>query len=422
MKLALGVLLIGNLAAMGTMHAQAGEINWVGSTALEQAKLATVIIELGINGNQCCGFFVSGDGLIVTSAAMLQGCRNVIVRDSLERRIPVSTMLGMDEAKQIAILATGHRPAAFLQLHQPVPAIGRPGIVIQISPKNAVEAVDVLHLALIAPGCMPEVGGCEAWSLASKPPLSGSLGGALISEEGVALGMCAYWGTNGGMYPQPLAAAVTAKAITTALDTAKKDMKTRPFPSLGEVTRESLNLGPDFQEASRLIALGDLTGAVFQLEKAIQKHPADSRPLDHLAGCLMSTGRLVEARSAAEKARQLDPDNHFYSSRLAEILMAQGAWSDAQNLLQSLTERAPNHAHPWEDIALLHLASGRSSEAETCARKAIALRPDFMNLWEGYRKILLSMGKIEDARLASDRLAELESLYFKLKFSSPNRR
>jgi hypothetical protein len=44
-----------------------------------------------------------------------------------------------------------------------------------------------------------------------------------------------------------------------------------------------------------------------------------------------------------------------------------------------------------------------------------------MNILEQFRQILLTTGKVEEASRARDRLSELESLYFKLKYSAPKR-
>lgn len=421
MQFILRMLFFFSLATLGQITSRAAEIEWVSDAMVQQAKQAAVIIELGNNANSC-GFFVSGDGLLVTAAAMLQDQRNVIVQDSRGERFSVSAMVGIDTAKQVAVLATGRKPPAFLKLHDPPAAVGSACVAMCMSPGNAIVAMDVILLARTPPGSIPEVGDCETWTLATKPLITGALGGALISGEGKAAGMCVYWGMRAGRHPQPFAVAVTAKPLASALDSVRSGGKARPFPSPGEITRESLTLGLAFQEAAHLLALRDDAGAIVKLKEAIQQHPTDPRPLDHLAGCLMSMGRLREARDAAKLAVRLDPDHPVYQSRLAEILLELGELSEGQKLARSITAKFPNFASAWGDLEKVHMAAGQSVEAEACARRASELQPGFMGPLEHYHEVLLSTGKIEEAQQARDRLSELESLYFKLNYSSPKRK
>ena len=409
------------LLAGGHITTVAAEIQWVSDAVVQQAKQATVILELGTKKLECCGFFVSADGLVVTPASMLQGHRTAMVRNSRGERIAVSSIVGMDAAKQVAVLATGRKPPAFLKLNDLPAAIGSACVVMCMTPENNIEPMDVLLSARALPGRFPELRNCETWSLATKPPISGTLGGALISAEGKAVGMCAYWGMLFGTYPQPLAAAVTEKTIASALDSARSGGKARPFPSSGEIIPDNLNLGPEFEEATRLIASNDPAGAIPKLEQAIQQHPADPRPLDHLAGCLKSTGRLREARETAEQALRLDPDHPIYQGRLAGILEQQGELAEAQKLLRSMTAKFPNDPFAWSGLADHHMTAGQIAEAEACIRKACELAPDSMNILEKFRQILLTTGKVEEASQARDRLSELESIYFKLKYSVPKR-
>lgn len=399
----------------------AAEIKWVDDAVVQQAKQATVIIDLGLNNAMAAGFFATDDGLIVTGAPLLEGCREVTVKNSRGEQIKVSRVAAMDDTKQVAVLATGHRPPAFLKLRDQSAAVGNACVICSVTPGGGIAVADAVLLARIAPGVIPELRDCETWSLAMKPSLQIGSGGALISGDGLVAGMHLYSTMRAGSFLQPFVMAVTETAIASALALARKGGEGRAFPAQGEINPQNMNLGPHYVEGRRLRSLGKYEDAIVEFQKASREHPENALPLDAQATSLISLGRLQEARQITEATLRLAPDHPLYRGRLAGILAQQGEADDAVKHLRSLKENFPLFSDVSGKLAHMLMASGQTAEAETCAKKACELEPDSMAYWEQYWKILVTVGKVEESGRARDQLSELESTYFKLKYSAPKR-
>src|SRR5262245_61172386 len=95
--------------------ASAAEIAWLKDEVVNQARKAVVSVitapKSGIGG-----FFVSEEGWVVTRASFLEGLGAVAIDIPGEPRIEDVPVLALDAEHDLALLATGAKPPAYLKI------------------------------------------------------------------------------------------------------------------------------------------------------------------------------------------------------------------------------------------------------------------------------------------------------------------
>ena len=416
-------LLISFLFALigGGIGVPAAEIQWVGDDVVEEARQAVVRIELG--STVVCGFFASEDGLLVTAAGPLEDHHKAVVRTSRGEAFQVSHLAAMDSAKQVAVLVTGTTPPAWLKVNAQPATLGSACVLFHTTEEMNLAAADALLLARHVPGCYPQMNVSPMLSIATRPDVEGSTGAPLVSGSGRAVGM-SYSASSRGVgtdYPQPLNLATTEAAIVSALDAARGNLKPKPWPVRGEVNPQMVVANRHFEDGTRLLRMGQVKEAEDHFRAALNEHPQNVQFMDHLAGCLVATGKLKEAQGIMEQVLRLSPPNHQYRRRMIDILMTQGEDQLAIKHCCTLLSDFPKYSYAWSQHAALLMNTGSIAEALPAMKTACELEPDCLEYWDMYARMLRVAGKLEEAGLAQEKVQELESLYFKLKYSSPKR-
>jgi hypothetical protein len=61
-------------------------------------------------------------------------------------------------------------------------------------------------------------------------------------------------------------------------------------------------------------------------------------------------------------------------------------------------------------------------DAVAMIQRCAELEPESLNAWNFYADALAEVGKFDEASKVRDHVSELESIYFKLKYSAPHRK
>ncbi|WP_263865150.1 tetratricopeptide repeat protein [Chromobacterium violaceum] len=134
-------------------------------------------------------------------------------------------------------------------------------------------------------------------------------------------------------------------------------------------------LSPDTLLAARLLAEGDLAGALRAAQAGLQAEPSNA-PLWNLLGvCAARLGQAALAEQCWRQALSLDPatpDAHYNLGCLAS------EWDDAAAAdahYRAELARDPDHCSSLGNLGNLLQDAGRLDEAETCFRRRLAIQP-----------------------------------------------
>ncbi|MDE1714344.1 tetratricopeptide repeat protein, partial (plasmid) [Chromobacterium amazonense] len=134
-------------------------------------------------------------------------------------------------------------------------------------------------------------------------------------------------------------------------------------------------LSPDTLLAARLLAEGDLSGALHAAQAGLQAEPGNA-PLWNLLGvCAARLGQLPLAEQCWCQALALDPatpDAHF---NLACLRAEQRKLSEAESHYRAELARDPDHPASLGNLGNLLHEAGRLAEAEACFRRRLAAHP-----------------------------------------------
>ncbi|KJH65921.1 tetratricopeptide repeat protein [Chromobacterium violaceum] len=134
-------------------------------------------------------------------------------------------------------------------------------------------------------------------------------------------------------------------------------------------------LSPDTLLAARLLAEGDLAGALRAAQAGLQAEPGNA-PLWNLLGvCAARLGQAALAEQCWRQALSLDPatpDAHYNLGCLASE-RDDAAAADAH--YRAELARDPGHASSLGNLGNLLQDAGRLDEAEACFRRRLAIQP-----------------------------------------------
>lgn len=134
-------------------------------------------------------------------------------------------------------------------------------------------------------------------------------------------------------------------------------------------------LSPDTLLAARLLAEGDLAGALRAAQAGLQAEPGNA-PLWNLLGvCAARLGQAALAEQCWRQALSLDPatpDAHYNLGCLAAE-RDDAAAADAH--YRAELARDPDHCSSLGNLGNLLQDAGRLDEAETCFRRRLAIQP-----------------------------------------------
>ena len=398
-------------------------IQWLDDAVIHKARQAVVLlVNDGPATSSTSGFFASSDGLVVTSACKLEGKRRMVIRTSNKEEIKGARMMAIDPLTDLAVLATGWKTKAYLSVNDQPVAVGEPCAVIFHAGDGIFKTADGKLLARREERDWTETRFLEMWSVAVSPNMNGLTGAPVITRDGRVAGMC---DLVEGSPPQKFVFAIPEAAIAAVLARARAARKPLEFPKTGEI-RGYGDLpdptgDPDYMEAMRLSSAGNQKAALEKYRAVLKRHPQDPIVMNRLACCLLETGNTDEARKIAEDAIRLAPDRLGPKLLLGAILDARTNSVKMISYYQDLTTRFPKLGDAWGSLGAHQFNAGRKAEGLAAIRKWTELEPDSMSAWDAYAQALTATGDYDEADRATERSSELESLFFRLRYSAPKR-
>jgi CRISPR-associated protein Csy1 len=127
-------------------------------------------------------------------------------------------------------------------------------------------------------------------------------------------------------------------------------------------------------------ALGDLHGAIKDLELAIQRHPQDARLRNALGILLADKGDVTGSIQSLSIAVGLDPAYARAWNNLANALRGGGRIGEAAEAARRAVAARPDYALAWSNLGALLLDLGDETGARDAFRRSLALRPDLRTI------------------------------------------
>ena len=127
-------------------------------------------------------------------------------------------------------------------------------------------------------------------------------------------------------------------------------------------------------------ALGDLPGAIADLEHAIQRHPRDARLRNALGILLADKGDVTGSIQSLSIAVGLDPAYARAWNNLANALRGGGRIGEAAEAARRAVAAQPDYALAWSNLGALLLDLGDETGARDAFRRSLALRPDLRTI------------------------------------------
>ncbi len=127
-------------------------------------------------------------------------------------------------------------------------------------------------------------------------------------------------------------------------------------------------------------ALGDLPGAIADLEHAILRHPQDARLRNALGILLADKGDVTGSIQSLSIAVGLDPAYARAWNNLANALRGGGRIGEAAEAARRAVAAQPDYALAWSNLGALLLDLGDETGARDAFRRSLALRPDLRTI------------------------------------------
>ncbi len=159
---------------------------------------------------------------------------------------------------------------------------------------------------------------------------------------------------------------------------------------------------------SAIAGLKDLTGAMKEIEEAIELAPTSSVGYTNKAALLLEQGRKQDALANFQKAVEIDPKSLGAYLALASYHWTTGAIPEAEKAMKDALALDPQNATANRALALLYMSTGRAAEAEPYVKttvKTVGTPEAELSLADYY----LSVNRTKDATPILERLASGES-------------
>ncbi|MCL2645707.1 MAG: tetratricopeptide repeat protein [Phycisphaerales bacterium] len=175
---------------------------------------------------------------------------------------------------------------------------------------------------------------------------------------------------------------------------------------LGEISRTAPDLlPPRLLQATALEKLGNIKGAIEQLQAAINLRPGSTQVALDLARLLIAQGDAEQARQYATKVAQNAAATHEEKYKAAAILTQAGSYDQALTILKQLY--GPENTDQTADLLLaaLYRQKNQPDKAEAVCRKL--LEKPTPTVIQFASDLLASQGRLKEAQ---ETLAKLDSL------------
>lgn len=179
-----------------------------------------------------------------------------------------------------------------------------------------------------------------------------------------------------------------------------------------EVARDGLSVKPDDVEllviAGRAGVETDSSDAVDYLRRATELAPREASAWHHLGEALAADGLTGDADAAFRRAVELDPDNQIALTHLGHTSLAGGRDDEAVAYLARAAEGMAGASTAAISLVEMYRSLGRYEEAAAQAKRIVEAVPGDVLAWLDVADLSLDIGHRDDARMAFERLRDLD--------------
>jgi len=313
------------------------------------------------------GFVVTPDGLIVTNHHVPAGASRATAHFSDNRTLPVIGSVAFDQNVDLCILkvqATG-LPCLTLAAEQP-PAVGTTVFAIG-NPKGM---TSTLSNGLVS--AIRDLDGHGQVIQTNAAVSHGSSGGPLLSSDGRVVGVI----SSGLAEGQNLNFAVPVKEVRRLLNQQSSVVQALPKEPVDRETQRVLAV---LKTADQMIASGDYSGALTQLESVEPQAKGTAVYWRMKGSAQVLSGRFNEALESYRHAVRIAPD---LSSMVGIGLASQklGHTDDAIDAYRKAMQDYPNEALAAECLASILLESKQYQEVVDTVGLGLKSHPDDFQL------------------------------------------
>jgi len=131
------------------------------------------------------------------------------------------------------------------------------------------------------------------------------------------------------------------------------------------------------------VRLGDVQGAMAELQAAVSTDPSSLEPLRAMCEILYHHGPLEEAQAAIRQLLERDPGDASAHHNLGTVCLRMGRYEEAAAALEESVRIRPESAETWSQLGHARKLSGRAEEATAEWRHALSLAPGLPSAREG---------------------------------------
>lgn len=328
------------------------------------------------------GFFVDGDGHLVTNFHVMDGAYFAEVRTHAGETFPVVRVVAENrEADLIKVrIDIPKERRRWLQLSGTLPSIAEQ-IVVVGSPMGLDQTVSEGIVSAIRD--MPGIG---KFFQISAPISRGSSGGPVVNMDGQVIGIVTFMMRFG----QNLNFAVSAEGVAglTPEGIGKTVSEWTYANSL-----KSPGMAEELCRQGLLFSVnGDYAKAIDFYREATEQDPENTIAWYGLGNCYDGLAQTEEAVAAYQQAIRINPEDPFLRFSLANYLVKLGRLADAIASYEMVVQLDPDNADAYAGLAMAQTEMGRYEAAIKSHGQVIRVKPESS---AAYYNLGITLGRLE---------------------------
>jgi TolA-binding protein len=346
------------------------------------------------------GFFVKGEGLLVTNRHVIDGKARALAKLSSGEFFPIEGVLSEDRGGDLVLLTLGVKGRSFptLSLTDTVIETGQPIIVIG-SPLG--------HEGTVSKGIVSKVKDIPNFGKVfqhTAPISKGSSGSPVLNVKGEVIGVVVGYSIVEG---ESLNFAISVDRVKGLLS----HDQTTPRELVELVNREEeIWIG--------LLFNGRYKELIDYLKMRIKRSPNNAMAHFYLGLAFGRLSRSNEAIEAYKGAIRVEPDDPDFYYNLGVSYIRLGNHNEAIKAFKRTVRIKPDDAQAFLNLGFSYGELNRYKEAIKAYKEAIRIKPDFpeahYNLGEAYLKAKKRKKAIEQCEILKNLDSELGNKLFNL--------
>ena len=349
------------------------------------------------------GFYVAGDGRLVTSLRLIEKARHVVAVTVSNEQLAVEGVLATDSKNDLALLKVAVSRQPFLtladagQIHPGLP------VAIISSPRAAAP------LPVTGRVYMERKLFADLRRIQIRAPIHSSAGGAPVTDAtGAVIGVVRALVGDPRLYNL----AIPVEAVAKLLAGARSQTTTfLPQHKSGDLTQGDLFLTDEWSRVEVAWELEEWAELLEAAEALAHRFPGYAEAYACVGTASVALKRYDRATVAYQHVIQLEPDNPVAWINLGNVFSLQGRDDDAVGVFRKIVKTRPNFLVAWTKLGEIYCRQGKFSDAIIVWRQAGELAADDPAIWANLGVSYEGQGKLSDAALAYQRAVQLEPKY-----------